>query len=38
MINQLKSMNREDMFKSTKKPKITFLEKLKIILGYGEKG
>lgn len=38
MINQLKLMNREEMFKTKEKPKISFFDRLKIIFGYGKKG
>jgi hypothetical protein len=31
-------MNREEMFKTKEKPKISFFDRLKIIFGYGKKG
>ena len=37
MINELKSMNKEDIFKRNEKPKISFMDKVKIIFGHGKK-
>lgn len=38
MINELKLMNKEEMFKPKEKHKVLFFDKLKIIFGYGKKG
>ena len=37
MINELKTINKVDMFKKNEKPKISLMDKLKIIFGYGKK-
>jgi len=37
MINQIKSLNKEEMFKPKPKKKISIISKLLMILGYGKK-
>jgi hypothetical protein len=37
MIDEIKALEKNLLFKETKKKKLSFLDKLKKILGYGKK-
>jgi hypothetical protein len=37
LIEEIKSIDRETMFKKQEKPKMGFFEKISIIFGYGKK-